>query len=123
MGAVAYRRYELRALGETLERHRAAVIATPGGLVTEPASYNLLLAHCYTVWLKATPEQHMERVLAQGDFRPMADNPEAMADLKRILAEREPFYGRADLEFETGTSDAEAAVTALAARLQTIHAR
>jgi XRE family transcriptional regulator, aerobic/anaerobic benzoate catabolism transcriptional regulator len=117
MGAVAYRRYELRALRATLERHRAAVIATPGGLVTEPASYNLLLAHCYTVWLTATPEQHMERVLAQGDLRPMADNPEAMADLKRILAERQPFYDRADMVFDTAAADPEAALAALSARL------
>jgi XRE family transcriptional regulator, aerobic/anaerobic benzoate catabolism transcriptional regulator len=117
MGAVAYRRYELRALRATLERHSAAVIATPGGLVTEPASYNLLLAHCYTVWLTATPEQHMERVLAQGDLRPMADNPEAMADLKRILAERQPFYDRADMVFDTAAADPEAALAVLSARL------
>lgn len=118
MGAVAYRRYELRALRSTLARHSAAVIATPGGLVTEPASYNLLLAHCFTVWLKATPEQHMERVLAQGDLRPMADNPEAMADLKRILAERQPFYDRADMVFDTNAADPEAALAALSARLR-----
>ena len=77
------------------------VLATPGGLVSEPAAYNLLLEHCYTVWLRATPEDHMGRVMAQGDFRPMSGNSEAMADLKRILAGREAFYAKADLTWST----------------------
>src|SRR3546814_6429680 len=72
------------------------VLATPGGLVSEPATLNLMLSHCYTVWVKASPEEHMARVMAQGDFRPMAGNNEAMADLKRILASREAFYSKAD---------------------------
>src|SRR5690554_1608743 len=72
------------------------VLATPGGLVSEPSTMNLMLAHCYSVWVKATPEDHMARVMAQGDFRPMAGNNEAMADLKSILASREAFYSKAD---------------------------
>jgi XRE family aerobic/anaerobic benzoate catabolism transcriptional regulator len=95
-GLPAYRRYERRALEEVIAAHREAVIATPGGLVADPATFNLLLGHCYTVWLQASPEEHMSRVVAQGDLRPMAGNREAMDDLQRILAGREPFYAKAD---------------------------
>jgi XRE family aerobic/anaerobic benzoate catabolism transcriptional regulator len=68
----AYRRYERRALEEAIQIYPEAVIATPGGLVSDPATFNQLLAHCTTVWLQADPEDHMGRVLAQGDLRPMA---------------------------------------------------
>jgi len=95
-GPTAYRRYERRALEEALQLYPEMILATPGGLVSEPATMNVMLAHCYTIWLKATPEDHMARVMAQGDFRPMAGNSEAMADLKRILASREAFYSKAD---------------------------
>ncbi len=95
-GPTAYRRYERRALEEALQLYPEMVLATPGGLVSEPGTMNMMLAHCYTVWVKATPEDHMERVMAQGDFRPMAGNSEAMEDLKRILASREAFYSKAD---------------------------
>jgi XRE family transcriptional regulator, aerobic/anaerobic benzoate catabolism transcriptional regulator len=100
-GASAYRRYERRALEETLRRYSEAVIATPGGLVSDAATLSLLLEQCFAVWLQATPEEHMNRVLAQGDLRPMAGNAEAMSDLKRILAGREEFYAKADLAFST----------------------
>ncbi len=100
-GQDAYRRYERRAVEEALKAHAAAVIATPGGIVAEPATYDLLLAQCTTVWLQAHPEDHMARVAAQGDLRPMAGNAEAMADLKGILAHREPFHARADLRVDT----------------------
>jgi XRE family transcriptional regulator, aerobic/anaerobic benzoate catabolism transcriptional regulator len=100
-GASAYRRYELRALEETVAEHAQAVIATGGGIVSEAATFDLLLTHCFTVWLRATPEEHMKRVIAQGDMRPMAGNSEAMADLKRILAGREAFYAKADVRFDT----------------------
>ncbi|WP_459618219.1 helix-turn-helix transcriptional regulator [Bordetella sp. 2513F-2] len=100
-GPNAYRRYERRALEEAVQIYPEMVLATPGGLVSEPATLNLLLAHCYTIWLRATPEDHMGRVMAQGDFRPMSGNSEAMADLKRILAGREAFYAKADLTWDT----------------------
>ena len=100
-GPAAYRRYERRALDEALKAHPAAVIATPGGIVSEAATFNVLLAHCYTVWLTAEPDEHMNRVVAQGDLRPMSGNREAMADLKLILNERAPFYAKADLHFDT----------------------
>jgi len=101
-GSSAYRRYEQRALEETIAAYPKAVLATGGGLVSEASTFELLLAHCYTVWLRATPEEHMQRVVAQGDLRPMAGSPEAMDDLKRILASREAFYAKADLAFDTG---------------------
>lgn len=100
-GPVAYRRYERRALEEALAAHPLAVIDTPGGLVTEAATFNLLLARCHTIWLTATPEDHMGRVIAQGDLRPMAGNTQAMDDLRLILDERTPFYAKADLRFDT----------------------
>jgi XRE family aerobic/anaerobic benzoate catabolism transcriptional regulator len=101
-GPTAYRRYERRALEETIQLYQDTVIAAPGGIVSDAASFNLLLSHCFTVWLRATPEEHMSRVEAQGDLRPMAGNrQEAMEDLRRILAARSAFYGKADLAFET----------------------
>ena len=101
LGASAYRRYERRALEETIQLYPDAVIATPGGVVSDPANYNLLLAHCTTVWLQASPQEHMSRVIAQGDLRPMAGNKEAMEDLQRILNERTPFYAKADVSLST----------------------
>ena len=100
-GPTAYRRYERRALEETVQLYTDAVIATPGGIVSDAATFNLLLAQCFTVWLKASPEEHMQRVIAQGDLRPMSGNQEAMEDLKRILAGRAAFYGKADITFDT----------------------
>jgi XRE family aerobic/anaerobic benzoate catabolism transcriptional regulator len=103
-GPTAYRRYERRALEDVVQAYRDAVIATPGGIVSDAATFNLLLSHCFTVWLRAAPEEHMGRVEAQGDLRPMAGNlhrNEAMEDLRRILAARQAFYGKADLTYET----------------------
>jgi len=100
-GTNAYRRYERRALEEAIQIYPEAVIATPGGIVSDAATFNELLAHCTTIWLQATPEDHMQRVLAQGDTRPMQANPEAMDDLRRILAGRSAFYSKADLSFDT----------------------
>ncbi|MBO9516000.1 MAG: helix-turn-helix transcriptional regulator [Variovorax sp.] len=100
-GTNAYRRYERRALEETVQIYSEVVIATPGGIVSDPATFNELLAHCTTVWLQAAPEEHMGRVAAQGDTRPMAASKEAMDDLRRILAGRAAFYSKADLTVDT----------------------
>jgi XRE family aerobic/anaerobic benzoate catabolism transcriptional regulator len=100
-GVNAYRRYERRALEEAIQIYPEAVIATPGGLVSDAATFNLLLAHCTTVWLQAVPEDHMRRVRAQGDLRPMAASAEAMEDLRGILAGRAPFYAKADFHLDT----------------------
>ena len=112
-GVAAYRRYERRALDEVLARCPEAVIAAPGGLVSEAATFNRLLAHCLTVWLQASPEEHMTRVIAQGDLRPMSGNRKAMDDLRRILAGREPFYAKADVAVSTSGVGVERAVAAL----------
>ena len=114
-GMNAYRRYERRALEETVQLYAEAVIATPGGLVSEPATFNLLLAHCTTVWLKATPQDHMQRVIAQGDLRPMAASAEAMADLRTILAGREPFYAKAEFSMDTSAQALQPTFLALRA--------
>jgi XRE family aerobic/anaerobic benzoate catabolism transcriptional regulator len=104
-GTNAYRRYERRALEETVQIYSEVVIATPGGIVSDPATFNQLLAHCTTVWLQAAPEEHMGRVAAQGDTRPMAASKEAMDDLRRILAGRAAFYSKADLSVDTSGRD------------------
>jgi len=100
-GQNAYRRYERRALEEAIQIYPEAVFATAGGMVSDLASFNLLLRHCTTVWLQADPEDHMSRVLAQGDTRPMAASVEAMDDLKTILAGRAAFYSKAELSIDT----------------------
>jgi XRE family aerobic/anaerobic benzoate catabolism transcriptional regulator len=100
-GQNAYRRYERRAVEEAIQIYPEAVLATPGGLVSDAATFNLLLGHCTTVWLQANPEDHMNRVRAQGDLRPMAASAEAMEDLKTILAGRSPFYEKAQLTVNT----------------------
>jgi XRE family aerobic/anaerobic benzoate catabolism transcriptional regulator len=117
-GPSAYRRYEYRALEDAIRRFPRAVIATPGGIVSDPATFNLLLSHCYTVWLKASPEDHMGRVVAQGDTRPMQGNREAMDDLKSILESRATFYARADQAFDTSDMTQEAAYVRLMEQLR-----
>ncbi|HLI12176.1 MAG TPA: helix-turn-helix transcriptional regulator [Alphaproteobacteria bacterium] len=100
-GQATYRRLERRCLERVLESHDRCVIETGGSLVSEPATFELLLQACFTVWIKASPVEHMERVIAQGDYRPMAGNAEAMEDLRHILAERAPLYGKADAVVDT----------------------
>ncbi|MEO8536822.1 MAG: helix-turn-helix transcriptional regulator [Betaproteobacteria bacterium] len=117
-GQNAYRRYERRALEGAIRIYAEAVIATPGGIVSDPATFNLLLSHCTTVWLKADPDDHMTRVAAQGDMRPMAGNHEAMADLKSILAGRTAFYAKAALRVDTSEATLEPTFLALRARVR-----
>ncbi|MBP0630658.1 MULTISPECIES: helix-turn-helix transcriptional regulator [unclassified Cupriavidus] len=112
-GMNAYRRYERRAVEEAIQIYPEAVIATPGGLVSDPATFNLLLAHCTTVWLQADAEDHMERVRAQGDFRPMAASKEAMEDLRHILAGRAAFYSKAEFSLNTSAQPLEPTFAAL----------
>jgi len=100
-GNQAYRRYERRALEEAVQIYPEAVIGTPGGLVSDATNFDLLLSYCTTVWLRAKPEDHMQRVIEQGDFRPMAGAREAMQDLKSILASREDFYSKARYQLDT----------------------
>jgi XRE family transcriptional regulator, aerobic/anaerobic benzoate catabolism transcriptional regulator len=112
-GQNAYRRYERRALEESIQIYSECVIAVPGGLVSDPATFNELLAHCTTVWLQATPEDHMKRVVAQGDLRPMAASKEAMQDLKGILAGRAAFYSKADFTLDTSAQPLDETFAAL----------
>jgi XRE family aerobic/anaerobic benzoate catabolism transcriptional regulator len=100
-GQEMFRRAERAALEAVLHEHPRFVLATGGGLVTEPATYELLLSSCLTVWVRAEPDQHMQRVIAQGDLRPMADNVRAMDDLLSILKSREPLYAKADIAIDT----------------------
>jgi XRE family aerobic/anaerobic benzoate catabolism transcriptional regulator len=95
------------------------VLATGGSLVSDPATYNRLLSECFTVWLRAKPEQHMARVLAQGDRRPMAHNRhQAMRDLRRILWSREALYRQADAVIDTANQTAKQSLESLARLLQ-----
>ncbi len=117
----AYRRYELQALQELLAAHPRFVVATGGGIVSEAATYELLLRSCFTVWVRTTPEEHMRRVLAQGDLRPVAQSgagsQQAMDDLRRILEERSELYGRADFAIDTTGKSEEESVRAVLARI------
>jgi XRE family aerobic/anaerobic benzoate catabolism transcriptional regulator len=100
-GQETFRRAEREALDDVLRRHQHFVIATSGSIVTEPGTLELLLASCFTVWVRAEPEEHMKRVMAQGDMRPMANNARAMEDLVSILKSREPLYAKAEAVLAT----------------------
>jgi len=119
-GVNAYRRYERRALEEAIQIYPEAVIATPGGLVSDAATFNQLLAHCTTVWLQADPEDHMRRVAAQGDLRPMAASKEAMEDLKGILTGRAAFYSKAQYKLDTSSQPLEPTFVALRAMVRKV---
>ena len=116
-GEAYYRRLEGRALAELLADGKARVIALPGGVVNNEEAWALARRHCTTVWLRADPEDHMDRVLLQGDRRPMADRPNAMAELRAILAAREPLYAEADLTVDTSPADRAAVAKAVLAAL------
>lgn len=100
-GQAGYRRIERRCLERIIDSQDEIILTVGGGIVSEPETYNLLLLNCFTVWVKAQPEEHMARVLAQGDTRPMAGHTEAMNDLRNILTAREPLYSKADLTLDT----------------------
>ncbi len=119
-GQNAYRRYERRALEEAIQIYPEAVIATPGGIVSDAATFNLLLAHCTTVWLRADAEDHMKRVLAQGDTRPVAASREAMEDLQRILAGRAAFYSKAELHLDTSAQALDGTFQTLRSRVRQV---
>ena len=100
-GQEAFRRFERKALARVLQQTPRAVIATGGSLVNDPDTYNLLLDHCTCVWLKATPEEHVQRVMAQGDMRPFKGSPAALEEIRRLLADRGRLYARADAVLDT----------------------
>src|SRR5271154_552632 len=117
-GQSGYRRIEQRVLERILGEFPRAVISVGGGVVSEQETYDRLLGSCFTVWVKANPEDYMARVMAQGDFRAMAENDEAMEDLRRILEAREPFYRKADLHLDTAGESAEQSFLKLKQALQ-----
>jgi XRE family aerobic/anaerobic benzoate catabolism transcriptional regulator len=114
-GQAGFRRMERRCLDRVIEEHPAFVLATGGSIVSEASTFERLLAACWTVWLKAAPVEHMQRVVAQGDMRPMSGNRASMADLQRILAGREPLYRRADAEVDTSATPVADALDRLVA--------
>ena len=109
-GEPYFRRLERETLNRLLAAPGSVVLATGGGLVTEAETYSLLRERCTTVWLSATPEDHYNRVLAQGDRRPMGDNPHAMVELHALLAARQPLYEQADLSVDTSSLTVDEAV-------------
>jgi XRE family transcriptional regulator, aerobic/anaerobic benzoate catabolism transcriptional regulator len=118
-GQSGYRRIEQRVLERILREYPRAVLSVGGGVVSEKETYERLLGSCFTVWVRANPEDHMARVVAQGDFRAMAENDEAMEDLRHILEAREPFYRKADLHLDTSGESAEQSFLKLRKALQT----
>jgi XRE family aerobic/anaerobic benzoate catabolism transcriptional regulator len=118
-GQAGYRRFEGRCLNRIIKEYPRAVLSVGGGVVSEASTYDFLLANCFTVWLKASPSEHMQRVIAQGDMRPMAESHEAMEDLKRILIGREPQYRKADVTVDTSGISEDASF----ARLRDVVAR
>ncbi|HBS49476.1 MAG TPA: transcriptional regulator [Rhodobacteraceae bacterium] len=112
-GQEGYRKLEAQALDRVIATHEAVIMAVAGGIVSEPETYATLLDNFHTIWLKASPEEHMGRVRAQGDERPMAGNPEAMEQLKSILRSRESLYKKAELHLDTSGRSEEETLGAL----------
>jgi XRE family aerobic/anaerobic benzoate catabolism transcriptional regulator len=112
-GQEGFRRMEQTALGQLLARKELIVLATGGGIVSEPLTFDLILSSFYTIWLKAEPEEHMARVRRQGDLRPMDDDRSAMAELRTILLSREPLYARASAVVDTAGLSVDAAAARL----------
>src|SRR5687767_4853922 len=117
-GQEAYRRFERRALERVLRANEAAVIAAGGSLVTDPDTYRLLLDHCRTIWLKAKPEEHMNRVIAQGDMRPFKGRSAALDEIRKLLADRDRLYARADTTIETSGRSAKAVLEELKTKVK-----
>jgi XRE family transcriptional regulator, aerobic/anaerobic benzoate catabolism transcriptional regulator len=117
-GQAGYRAIEKRALERVLRESDRLVVSVGGGVVSEEETFDYLLFHCYTVWIKAQPEEHMSRVMAQGDFRAMKGNNQAMDDLRRILEAREPLYRKADMCLDTSGLSIEESFSQLKAALQ-----
>jgi XRE family aerobic/anaerobic benzoate catabolism transcriptional regulator len=117
-GQSGYRAIEKRTLERVVRAADRAIISVGGGIVSEKETYDYLLANCHTIWLKAEPEEHMSRVIAQGDFRAMAGSDRAMEDLRRILESREPLYRKADATVDTSGESVEKSLTKLKAVLE-----
>lgn len=117
-GQEGYRRLEAQAIDRIIATHDTVILAVAGGIVAEPDTYKTLLKHFHTIWLKASPDEHMSRVRAQGDTRPMAGNPEAMEQLRSILKSREVLYGRAEAVLDTSGRPLQASLDELIALIR-----
>jgi XRE family transcriptional regulator, aerobic/anaerobic benzoate catabolism transcriptional regulator len=117
-GQSGYRAIEKRTLERVFHDCERAVVSVGGGVVSEKETYDYLLAHCYTIWIKAQPEEHMSRVIAQGDLRAMAGSDRAMEDLRRILEAREPLYRKADMHLDTAGNSVDESFAKLKATLE-----
>jgi XRE family transcriptional regulator, aerobic/anaerobic benzoate catabolism transcriptional regulator len=118
-GQTGYRAIERRSLGRVLHEQERAILSVGGGVVSEQETYDYLLSNCYTVWIKARPEEHMARVIAQGDLRAIAGGNQAMDDLRRILEAREPFYRKADMYLDTSGNTVDESFRKLKTALDT----
>lgn len=112
-GQEGYRKLEAQAISRVIATHETMILAVAGGIVAEPDTYNLLLSHFHTIWVKTSPGEHMLRVRAQGDERPMAGNPEAMEQLKSILTSREALYSKSLAQLDTSGQSVKTSTTAL----------
>src|SRR5258708_38140394 len=114
-----YRRLEREVLARLFGESKGCVLATGGSIVTDSDSWDLVRRRCYTVWLRANSQEHMNRVLRQGDTRPMKDNPSAMAELKSLLSRREPLYSQSDLALKTSGEAPTDIASKIAQRIST----
>ena len=122
LGQSVYRRHEFEALRSIVEDVEGRIVlAAPGSIVSEPETYSYLLSNCFTVWIKASPQEHMARVIAQGDMRPMSGNREAMDDLRRILAARDSLYAKADAAIDTSSRSVDEAFAELRRTVTATH--
>lgn len=117
-GQAGYRAMERRLLERVLHEHEHAILSVGGGVVSEKETYDHLLSNCYTVWIKARPEEYLARVIAQGDLRLMAGRDQAMEDLRRILEAREPLYQKADMYLDTSGNSVDESFAKLKTALQ-----
>lgn len=118
-GQEGYRRLEYQSLERIVATHDLLILAVAGGIVSEPKTFNYLLRHYHTIWLRAKPEEHMARVRAQGDTRPMAGNPAALDELTTILTSREDLYGSADVQLNTSGKSLDESLADLLATIET----
>jgi len=118
-GQEGFRRFERRALERVLAQHDHAVVAAGGSLVTDPGTYKLLRERCRCVWLKASPEEHMARVIAQGDMRPFKGRSAALDEIRQLLADRDRLYGRADLALDTSGKTVRSSLSQLISLVKT----
>lgn len=119
-GEDGYRSLEARAVAHVIAAHQRVILAAAGGIVGQPAAFESLLAAFHTVWLRAAPQEHMDRVRAQGDLRPMAGNPGAMDRLRALLSEREAQYARAEATVDTEGRTPEQSATDLLAAVSSV---